>query len=1102
MDVRTVIRSVARRRWIVTGALALALGSALGGCGDDDSGDLNNTLNNNNTVEGCPAGHSEVGPACVPVFDVCTAPNEKAVLGGGCEAVGVTQCATGFAPDGAGSCDPVLPADPCPAGTMPVLGETTCQPVGVLMCSAGFTSDGAGGCEPVLPAASCGDHELEVLGETACQPLGDCGTGTWGNIIGDGSTVYVDAGSTAGSPNGSQSNPFLTIGAALAVVSSGGQVAIAQGVYTESVALGQEVRLTGRCAELVTIQGAPAVQVAAGGSQSAIRGVTLSGTGVGLQVTGASQITVEEARIGATGGHGIEVEADGELSLSRVKVDQATRVAINFTGAVLDLFETVVQDTQSAADSTFGRGLYAICDASASCGAVTVDRSILQRNKDVTVYAKGADLTVTDSLVRDSLYQVSDQAGGWGIGARCDPVAGVCGTLAVEGTAMLDNPEQSFTVIGVHATVNNTTIRRTEPNAAGNFGTGLTNFCDPDVGDCGSLLFVNSVIDGSYDHAAFVFGPVAVFRGVILQNTAGWQANGQLGVGLDIECFNVSDCGSVTMEDSLIETSHTSGVLTNGPEVTIRRTVVRDTESQVSDGLIGTGIAAQCDQFTQNCGGLTVDGCIVERNRMTGISVAGPDVLVRGSLVRDTMPQVGETSGGDGLSFGCDPVLGVCGNVRVEGCVIEDNRESGIIGGSQQLEIRQTVVRGTTKGEDPSFVAYAWGIALACDPRGNCGSVTVADTTVEENENAGIMGVGIDVVVERSIVRDTVLESDGAMAALGIAVGCTVDGLCGTVAIRDTIVESMTGVGIQFDGIDATLERSTLRHILASPNTDHLYSWGTLAVCSFDNPTRCGSLAVRETLFEQNESAALGAGGVSLVVESSMVRDTINTSDSFGYGFGLEAICYEGQCSTAEIRDSSFDGNAGAAVLVAGVATTIHRVSITQTASLQADASTASAGYGVVAFCLDGTCQPLEVTECVLESNATAALSVEGVSGFVSNSVITSVAANVLDGAHGYGVQIAGTPESTPEFNVNGCTITDASLAGLLFHEAGGVVSDTVIAGGDFPVVLSSGADANILDNNDLSGNLANEPTWTTMEPAPSPAPDEPVDISNAPELP
>ncbi|MFH2005632.1 MAG: right-handed parallel beta-helix repeat-containing protein [bacterium] len=1088
------------------GCLALVVG--LAACGDDDATGGNNNVNENGNAAACPVGHDEVGPACVPQFDTCPGDNEIPQLGGGCLEIGITQCATGFASDDTGSCEAVLPPAECGPGTMPVLGETTCQPVGVQTCPAGFDDDGQAGCKPVLPTTACGDDELEVLGQTSCQPLGSCGTGTWGNILDDGITIYVDAGSTAGNPDGSTGAPYPTIAAGLGAVTAGGQIAIAPGVYDESVLLGQEIRLTGRCASLVRINGvgaAPAVEVSAAGSDSVIRGVTLSGANEGLVVSGALGVLMEESRVTATGAHGIDVEADGELTLVRVKVELATGRGISFQGSSLDLSECVVQDMGPESDSTQGRGLSGACDSAGTCGAMVVDRSVFQRNRDVAVYHRGTDLTLTDSLIRDSLPQLSDGSGGWALAGRCDPDANVCGTMTVSGVTMLDNREQSFTSVGIATVATDVTIRNTEAGAGGAFGIGLVAFCDPGTGDCGTLLFENGVVDGSREAGALLFGPVVTFRGVVLQNTEGKQSDQTVGPGISMQCMAGGDCGSLRLEDSVVENNRSAGILAGGADLTVVRSVVRDTRPQLSDEDIGTGITAQCDPVAQVCGQVLIDQSIVERNHLTGIGIAGPDAVIRATLVRDTLEDAsGEYGIGWGLMLGCDPVVGACGNVRVEGCVIEDNLDSGILGGSSPLRISGTVVRGTVPVPGVGWAADScWGIGLGCDARGNCGATTITDSVVEQNHAMGIVAGGVELTVERTLVRDTVLINSERTAAIGIMAGCDYDGICAPAAIRDTIIDAVPGAGIEIYGSDGVVERSLIRNVVGSPNVADMFAWGVIGMCAANNPNLCGSLSVSECLFEGNQAAALAAGGTTTVVRSSLVRDTVETEVSNGYGFGFEVSCHAGVCAPVTIEDCGFEGNTGTGILLYNVPATVHRTAVIQTSALQTGVDSASHGYGVSAECTFDVCPNLGVTKCLLRSNSTAGLSVRGYGGFVQGTVIDAVAADPLDGAHGYGVQIAGTVAGAAmNFNVTDCDITDAALAGILFHQASGVVSNTRISGGDFPVVLSTGADANILDNNVLVGNLANEPTWTTVEPAAAPPPDEPVNLGDAPELP
>ncbi|MFC1482344.1 hypothetical protein ACFL51_00910, partial [Myxococcota bacterium] len=216
--------------------------------------------------------------------------------------------------DGEGGCEPILPSEPCPPGTMEMIGHTECQPVGVIDCGDGFVSDGEGGCDAILPTEPCPWGYMEILGETECQPIGDCGTGTWGLIEIDATTVFVDATADATAADGSQGAPFTTIQEAYDVVLPGGQIAVAAGEYEERLVINKEVRLTGRCAELVTIRGAwlveprPPVKIGAGGSGTAVRGSTLTGDVEGLLIEDALGVTVSEVQIVDAGSYGLRAE--------------------------------------------------------------------------------------------------------------------------------------------------------------------------------------------------------------------------------------------------------------------------------------------------------------------------------------------------------------------------------------------------------------------------------------------------------------------------------------------------------------------------------------------------------------------------------------------------------------------------------------------------------------------------------------------------------------------------------------------------------------------------------------------------------------------------
>jgi hypothetical protein len=154
-------------------------------------------------------------------------------------------------------------------------------------------------------------------------------------------------------------------------------------------------------------------------------------------------------------------------------------------------------------------------------------------------------------------------------------------------------------------------------------------------------------------------------------------------------------------------------------------------------------------------------------------------------------------------------------------------------------------------------------------------------------------------------------------------------------------------------------------------------------------------------------------------------------------------------------------------------------------------------GQGIWAMCdLDtGDCGGLWMTSCLVDSSHSGGVAIEGVSGFMASSVVRSVTSQVQDDKYGYGIQIGGLEgQEMPTFNVNDCEIRDAKLAGILYYRARGTLSGSVVSGGENSVVMNEGSEPNIMDNNDLSGTVENEPTWANLFPSPAPAPSLPMD--------
>ncbi|MFC1482269.1 hypothetical protein ACFL51_00530 [Myxococcota bacterium] len=832
-------------------------------CGDSSSNDNNSQ---------CEEGFRPEGPACVPIFDDCPGPAEIPVLGGGCQPVGVTECASGFESDGEGGCEPILPSEPCPPGTMEMIGHTECQPVGVIDCGDGFVSDGEGGCDAIFPTEPCPWGYMEILGFTECQPIGDCGTGTWGLIEIDATTVFVDASADATGADGSQGAPFVTIQEAYDVVVEGGQIAVAAGEYEERLVIDKEVRLTGRCAELVTVRGEwwlgqprPPVTIGAGGSGSAVRGLTLTGDVEGLKVEDAVGISVIEAQIVGAGGIGLWAR-NAEISLVK---------------------------------------------------------AVAAANHNMGIFLIGTEAEISWVVIRDTLPQQSDGTGGYGLGAACDPDTGVCGSLRIDHALLWANHHIDLAIAGTGVEILSVVIRDTLPQQSDGTGNvGLLAACDLDTGVCGSLRIDHALLQANHSNGIALYGTEAEISSVVVRDTQPRQSDGTDGYGIYSECDpDVGVCGSLRLDHALLRANHAVGINLWGTEAEISSVIVRDTLPQQSDGIGGSGLQAVCDPNTGVCGSLRIDHALLRANHTTGMVLWSTEAEISSVVVRGTLPRQSDGIGGFGLSAACDPDVGICGSLRLDYALLRANREMAIALWDTETEIYSVVVRDTLPRHSDGTRGY--GLHANCHPEwGVCGSLLVADSLIQRCE------------------------------MLGIAI--------------------------------------------------------------FNVPAELSGVAVKDT--RQNQ-AGYFAGE---------------------FGNGIFALCDE----------------------------------------------------------LTHDCATLDMTGCLVDSSFTAGVAVQRVSGSIQGSMISSVAPRAMDAAFGYGIQVEGVPGAPPtEFHVNNCLIQDAELAGILYYLAGGTVTSSQITGGQYTVVMNQGANPIIQDDNDLSGSIESEPTWSNMDPAPAPEPALPFEM-------
>ncbi|MFH2008624.1 MAG: right-handed parallel beta-helix repeat-containing protein [bacterium] len=1026
-----------RQCWLSGLAAGVLLG--LTACGDTGGG------TNRNDAE-CAEGYESWGPACVPIFDDCPGATEISVLGGGCQAVGVTHCATGlFEPDGAGGCEPILPDHSCPPGTMEQLGRTECRPVGVTACAAGFELDGEGGCDAVLPPGPdpCPPGTIALLGHTECQPLGDCGTGTWGNIVDDGATVYVDQTADATGADGSLSAPFVTIGEALVAVQTGGQLAVAAGDYTERLTISRAVRLTGRCSALVTIRGhvflgdpKPPVTIASGGTGTAVRGVTMTGPGEGLLIMGGQQLAVEEVEVVDTGKAGVFCVAEAEVHLGRVKVAGCATSGIVSVESRVELSDSVVRDSRIEQSSGLrGFGIDAQCNLSPStCGEVSIANSLISGNTDLGISSVGVDVTITASVVRDTASR-SGGLFGRGILAQCDSLLAVCPTLQVTDSLIAANHDVGIFTSGGTTTITSTVIRDTLPRGSGEGGRGLGAQCDPFVGSCGGVTIVSSLIAGNRGLGVHTAGEELTVIDSVVRDTRSWE-DGSFGRGIGAECNNtLGICGGLSITNSLIAGNRDLGIFAEGVAVTLTSSVVRDTEPALLDGALGRGIAVQCDADFQTCGSLDVVSSLISGNADLGLHVLGAEVVVTDSVIRDTVPAPLDGQVGRGINVQCSSDVGVCGNLSVTGSLISGNRGGGVV------------------------------------------------------------ALGPDATVTNTVVRDNLPSDVGGVAGRGISAACSRStGVCGELVVTDSLIAGNRETGIITLGVDATVN-STVVSGTRAMESDDTGGWGISAQCYPDLGV-CGSLSLTRSLVAGNLDLGIFSEGVVATLTDTVVRDTFPRQSDGGGGRGINAQCQPelGLCGSLSVSRSLVRNSRNAGIYISSVPATLEGVAVADTRPDESGFWKDQFGQGIWALCIGDydACAPLNMISCLVDASYNAGVALRGVSGSMHTSLVRQVAPQA-DGKYGYGVQVSdreGEPSpELPTFNINDCVIRDATLAGILYFRSRGTLARSIVSGAENSVVMNEGSEPTILEDNELSGTVKDDPTWANLYPTPAPPP-------------
>ena len=648
-------------------------------------------------------------------------------------------------------------------------GAPTLAPVApsAWACPAGWRAidrgDGARACDPFPEGGrpACEEGSVWWPGAASCAPLGPACTAEWPDVSG-ARVRHVQPGASGG--DGSRALPFGTLAEALAGATSGDVIALSRGAHEVSgtIAVPAGVTLVGACigdTSITTVADAPSeAMLEPRGEGVVIRDLTL-----GPSARGAAR-----ARAGTS------------VSLSGVRVREASYVALLADGGALDATDVLVEATREARG--FGIGL-----ATQYGGALRATRVLVRGGADRGVYAvdPGTTLELTDVIVED-VAATARADSGVGIEVQTEARA-TLGRVVVERVHTIGLFALREGVVDASSIV----VRGTRVSALDRFASGVG------VQESASMTVRGAWLVHNAGRGANVADGSLVLEDTLVDDTDIAGTEEMLSAGVV-----AWDAASFSMRRSAVLGSRGLGVLVSGTTATLEDLVIADTEVVLDDGTDGDGL------FAQDGAELTVERALLVRNPIWNVIAVsdGTRLTLRDARVVDGDRGVALVSL-DGATL------------RAERAIVERARTWGVAAQRGTLELFDVAISGTlgvgdelgggvlaqvastVRGERVLVEGNQW-VGIAAVAEGASASLTdvvVRRTELPECDEGGCdntVGVGMLARDGASLALERFVSEGNATVGLQIAIGGSLDARHGVV--RDQPI----GVNVQVAGYD------------------------------------------------------------------------------------------------------------------------------------------------------------------------------------------------------------------------------------------------------------------------------------------------------------
>lgn len=349
--------------------------------------------------------------------------------------------------------------------------------------------------------------------------------------------------------------------------------------------------------------------------------------------------------------------------------------------------------------------------------------------------------------------------------------------------------------------------------------------------------------------------------------------------GYGVYVDDVFGPASVAVSTSLVEAATIVGIIVEGATASIEDTAVTGTRPFNDD--FGNGVLVLKSRKSGAAAGATITHCVIEENHTLGVQIAGAEVEVDSTLVRNNLENVITKESGDGFDIADDDEWHEPSKVGIHRSVIEQNLDTGVFVRASEATLDATVVRATKPRVSDS--EFGRGVELVAGPAGRA-RVTLRQSLVHDNHEMGVMVTSSDLVVESAIVLETQPNAATQAEGFGIYIqkgsGERADG-----KIRWSVVRSNHDIGIAVAGSDAEILGSVVEGTLARVS-DGAFGRGIQVQLDLDDNDR-GVASIASTLVADNVEGGVMVFGADVTLDASWVRGTRARASTGEYGDGV-----------------------------------------------------------------------------------------------------------------------------------------------------------------------------------------------------------------------